>query len=94
MPPCFTPFDTQKDVEKAFPYLICIVWSEYHTTNSLTTNNGTLRLVNFLNSSQCSSLSKASLASKNFTNTVVILFYIIPYILLRYIYITQCHASS
>ena len=69
-----TPFDTQKDVEKVFPHLICILWSEYHTINSLTINNGTLRLINFLNSSQWSSLSKALLASKNVTNTVVDLF--------------------
>ena len=24
MPPCFTPLDKQKDVEKVFPHLICI----------------------------------------------------------------------
>ena len=68
----FHTIDTQKDVEKVFPHLICILWSEYHTINSLTINNGTLRLINFLNSSQWSSLSKALLASKNVTNTVVV----------------------
>ena len=31
MPPCFTPLDTQKDVEKVLPHLICILWREYHT---------------------------------------------------------------
>ena len=72
---------------------MCIFWSEYHTINSLTINNGTLRLIIFLNSSQWSSLSKALLASKNITNTVVdFFFYIIQYIFLRYI--TQFHAPS
>ena len=71
MPPCFTPLDTQKDLEKVFPHLICIFWREYHTINNLAINSGTLRLINFLNSSQCSSLSKSLLASKNVTNTVV-----------------------
>ena len=73
MPPCFTPLDTHKDVEKMFPYLTCMLWRKYHTCtiNNLTINSGTLRLINFLNSSQWSSLSKALLASKNVTNTVV-----------------------
>ena len=66
MPLCFTPLDTQKDLEKVFPHLICILWREYHTINNLTINSGTLRLINFSNSSQWSSL-----ASKNVTNTVV-----------------------
>ena len=58
-----------------FPHLIviCILWSEYQTTSSLTINIGTLRLIIFY-SSQWSSLSKALLASKNVTNTVVDLF--------------------
>ena len=43
MPPCFMPLDTQKDVEKVFPHLICIPWREYHTINNLTINSGTLR---------------------------------------------------
>ena len=64
MSPCFTSLDTQKDVEKVFPHLICILWREYHTINNLTINSGTLRLINL-------SLSKALLASKNDTNTVV-----------------------
>ena len=71
MPPCSTPLDTQKDVEKVCPYLICILWREYHTINNLTINSGTLRLINFSYSSQWSSLSKALLASKNVANTVV-----------------------
>ena len=71
MPPCFTPLDTQRDVEKVFPHLICILRREYHTINNLTINSGTIRLISFLNSSQWSSLSKALLASKNVTNTVV-----------------------
>ena len=71
MPPCFTPLDTQKDVEKVFLHLICILWREYHTIKNLTINSDTLRLINFTNSSQWSSLSKALLASKNVKNTVV-----------------------
>ena len=43
MPPCFTPLDTQKDVEKVFPDHICILWRKYHTINNLTINSGTLR---------------------------------------------------
>ena len=71
MPPCFTPLDKQKDVKKVFSHLICILWGKYHTINNLTINSGILRLINFSNSSQWSSLSKALLASKNVTNTVV-----------------------
>ena len=54
-----------------FPILLCILWREYRTINDLTINSGTLRLINFSNSSQWSSQSKALLASKNVTNTVV-----------------------
>ena len=71
MPPYFTPFDKQKGVKKMLPHLICILWREYHTINNLTINNSVLRLINFLNSNHWSSLSKALLASKNVTNTVV-----------------------
>ena len=86
MPPYFTPLNTQKDVEKVFPHLICILWREYRTINNLTINSGTLRLINFLNSSQWSSLSKALLASKNVTNTQwENVFYIIQCILSGYI---------
>ena len=61
--------------KKCFPILhcICILWREYHTStiNNLTINSGTLRLINFSNSSQWSGQSKALLASKNVTNTLV-----------------------
>ena len=71
MPPCFTPLDTQKDVEKGVSPSYMHLWREYHTINNRTINSGTLRLINFSNSRQWSSLSKALLASKNVTNTVV-----------------------
>ena len=48
MPPRFTPLDTQQDVEKVFPHLICSLWNEYNTINNyLTLNSSTLRLISF-----------------------------------------------
>ena len=72
--PVHTIWHTKRCRKNVSPSYMHIFFSEYHTINSITINNGTLRLINFLNSSQWSSLSKALLASKNVTNTVVDLF--------------------
>ena len=39
MPPCFTPLDTQKDVEEVIHHLICILWREYHTMLKIVSRN-------------------------------------------------------
>ena len=89
MPPCFTPLDTQKDVEKVFPHLICILWREYYTIYNLTINSGTLRLINFQVVASGQACQKLYLHLKMLQIQWLIVFYIIQCILSGYIYIIQ-----
>ena len=48
MPPCLTSFETVKKQDVDWPHLMHISWLLYQRINILTINNGTLRIISLL----------------------------------------------